>query len=82
LNMLWIASILVFLVNLPFGYWRSKTRKYSLQWILSIHIPVPFVIASRIILGLGWRLNTFPVLIGSFFAGQLVGAKLRRQRIR
>src|SRR5947209_7259767 len=29
-----------------------------------------FIIALRIFSGLGWRLITFPVLIGAFFAGQ------------
>jgi len=76
--MLWIASLLVFLINLPFGYWRSRVRRFSLQWILAVHAPVPLVIACRIFLGLGWHLVTFPVLIGSFFAGQFAGAKLRR----
>ena len=78
MNMLWIASILVFLINLPFGYWRSRVRKFSVQWVLAIHAPVPLVVACRIFLGLGWHLVTFPVLIGAFFAGQLAGAKLQR----
>ena len=77
MKMLGIASILVFIINLPFGYWRSRVRKFSLQWILAIHAPVPLVVACRILLGLGWHLITYPVLIASFFAGQLAGAKLK-----
>lgn len=73
---LWIASIIVFFINLPFGYWRSKVRRFSVPWILAIHTPVPLVIACRILLGLGWHFVTFPVLIGAFFAGQFVGSKL------
>ncbi len=76
--MLWIAAILVFLINLPFGYWRSRVRKFSAQWILAIHVPVPLVVACRIFMGLGWHLVTFPVLIGAFFAGQLAGAMTPR----
>lgn len=76
--MLWIASVLVFLINLPFGYWRSRVPRFSAQWILAIHAPVPLVIACRIFFGLGWHLITFPVLIGAFFAGQLAGARLQR----
>jgi len=72
--MLWVASILVFLVNLPFGYWRSRVRRFSMQWILAIHAPVPLVVACRMLLGLGWHLSTFPVLIGAFIAGQLAGS--------
>lgn len=78
MKILWIASILVFLINLPFGYWRSHTRKFSLPWILAIHAPVPLVIASRFLLGLGWHFITFPFLIGAFFAGQFAGGKLHR----
>jgi hypothetical protein len=73
-----IAAILVFLINIPFGYWRSRVRKFSAQWVLAIHIPVPLVVACRILLGLGWHLSTFPVFIGAFIAGQFAGGKLQR----
>ncbi|MFZ1729710.1 MAG: hypothetical protein WBQ23_09865 [Bacteroidota bacterium] len=77
--MILIAVILaVFTLNLPFGYWRSTTRKFSLHWVLSVHLPVPGVIALRIFSGLGWQLYTFPLLIGAFFTGQYVGSRLHR----
>ena len=76
MKLLLLAAILVFLINIPFGYWRSGVRKFSIQWVLAIHLPVPLVVACRIFLGLGWHLITFPVLIGAFFAGQLAGGKL------
>jgi hypothetical protein len=79
-KVLWIAAILVFLMNLPFGYWRSQVRKFSLQWILAIHAPVPLVVACRFLLGVGWHLITFPVLVGAFFAGQFTGGKLVKIR--
>jgi hypothetical protein len=75
---LWIASAIVFGVNLPFGYWRAKTRKYSLPWLLAIHLPVPIVISIRVLGGLGWHFMTFPLLVGSFFGGQWIGGRLRR----
>lgn len=77
LKLLAIAATIVFLLNIPFGYWRSKVRRFSTQWILAVHLPVPFAIACRLFLGLGWHFVTFPVLIGAFFAGQLAGSKLR-----
>jgi hypothetical protein len=77
LKLLSVAAIIVFLINIPFGYWRSRVRKFSLQWILAIHIPIPFAIACRLILGLGWHLSTFPVLISAFLIGQLAGGKLQ-----
>jgi hypothetical protein len=78
LKLLWIAGIFVFLLNMPFGYWRSRVPKFSLQWVLAVHMPVPFVILCRIFLGLGWQLSTFPILVGAFFAGQFAGGKLPR----
>ncbi len=78
--MLWIVAIVVFLVNLPFGYWRSRVTKFSIQWVLAIHLPVPIVVACRIYSGLGWQLVSFPVLIGAFFFGQYIGGALERMR--
>jgi hypothetical protein len=78
LRLLTISAVIVFLFNIPFGYWRSHTRKFSLQWLLAIHVPVPFIICVRLLLGLGWRPITFPVLIGAFFIGQFVGTKIQR----
>jgi len=72
------AAIIVFLLNLPFGYWRDNVKKFSLQWILSIHVPVPIVIALRFILGLGFAFITYPVLVGAFFLGQFIGTRIHK----
>ncbi|AFM41217.1 hypothetical protein Desaci_2258 [Desulfosporosinus acidiphilus SJ4] len=75
--MIWfIVSIIVILLNIPFGYWRENVKKFSLPWFLSVHLPVPIIIFLRLYFGLGWALFTFPILIGSYFAGQLLGARL------
>jgi len=71
-----IIAIIIFLMNVPFGYWRANVRKFSLQWALAIHIPVPFVILLRIYSNLGFAWQTYPVLVGAFFGGQFVGKKL------
>ncbi len=73
---LWIVAAIVFVLNLPFGIWRSRVRKFSLPWILAIHLPVPLVIACRIFSGLGWQLISFPIMIGAFCLGQFVGGRL------
>lgn len=73
---LWTVAAIVFFINLPFGFWRASVPKFSRQWILAIHLPVPFVIALRIFSGLGWAFITFPVLIGAFFLGQFIGGKI------
>jgi hypothetical protein len=74
---LWIVAGAVLTLNLPFGYWRSNVKRFSKQWFLAVHIPVPFVIALRILSGLGWRLITFPVMVGAFFTGQLLGGVIQ-----
>jgi hypothetical protein len=74
---LWTIAPLVFLLNLPFGYWRASVRKLSRQWFLAIHLPIPLVIALRIYSGLGFKPISFPVIVGAFFLGQLVGGKVR-----
>ena len=76
---LWIVAFAVFLVNLPFGYWRAQAPRFSRQWMLAIHLPVPAVIALRIFSGLGWQLISFPVLIGAFLLGQFCGSRLNRR---
>lgn len=73
---LWTVAIIVLILNLPFGYWRANVKKFSYQWFLAVHIPVPFIIAMRIFGGLGWQFVTFPVLVGAFFIGQLLGGLL------
>jgi hypothetical protein len=74
-----VASI-VFALNLPFGYWRANVTKFSRPWFLSVHLPVPLVIALRVFSGLGWQLITFPVMIGAFFLGQVAGSGLHVAR--
>lgn len=74
---LWTVALLVFLINLPFGYWRASARKLSRQWFLALHLSVPLVVALGVFSGLGWKPVSFPVLVGAFFLGQFVGGKVR-----
>jgi len=71
-----VIALIVFLMNVPFGYWRANVRKFSLQWALAIHIPVPFVIILRIYSNMGFAWQTYPVMVGAFFLGQYAGKKL------
>lgn len=70
--------LIVFLLNLPFGYLRSKSAKFSKQWMMAVHIPVPFIFLLRILSGFGWKI--IPLLMLSDIAGQFAGGKLRRFR--
>ena len=69
-----ILILAVFLLNLPFGYARSGTARFSRRWLLAVHLPVPFVILMRIFSGFGW--GVVPLLILADAAGQLLGGKL------
>ena len=73
-----IAVVLTFLVNLPFGFWRVGTRKFSLMWFLAVHGSVPIVVALRLGLGIPFHWTTLPPLVLAFFAGQIAGARMRR----
>jgi len=67
--------LIVFLINLPFGYMRSKAARFSRQWMMAIHIPVPFIFLLRVFSGLNW--TVIPLLLLSDIAGQLAGGKLK-----
>lgn len=77
---LWLTALAVFVLNIPFGYWRGNEKKFSLRWALAIHLPVPFVIALRFIAHLGFRFVTYPVLVGAFFGGQYTGGMIYKFR--
>jgi hypothetical protein len=72
-----LVTVAVILLNLPFGFWRAGVKRFSRPWFLAVHIPVPLIIGLRIVSGIGWRLVTFPLLVGAFCAGQFVGGRLR-----
>jgi len=76
----WPVALGVFVVNVPFGFWRAGVSRFSLPWFVAVHAPVPLVVLMRYAAGLGFQLWTFPVLVGAFFAGQLVGGRLRGVR--
>lgn len=73
---LFIVAISVFILNIPFGYWRANVKRYSFQWILAVHIPVLVAITLRITLSIGTAWYTFVLLVGAFFLGQLFGTHI------
>lgn len=72
-----MLALVVLALNVPFGYWRAGTRRFSVPWFLAVHLPVPVAIGLRIAVGGGLRLATLPVFVGAFFTGQFLGARLR-----
>ncbi len=73
---------LVVLLNLPFGYVRAGTKKFSVPWFVAVHAPVPLIVLLRIALGVGWRLGTVPLFIRAYAAGHLLGGEYRGWRTR
>lgn len=72
----------VFVVNLPFGYWREGVRKFSPAWFVAVHAAVPLVVLMRLALDIEWSLVILPLLVAAYFGGQAGGARLRRARSR
>jgi len=53
-----LLTIFAFIINMPFGYWRSNVRRFSLQFFLAIHIPVALIILFRILTDTGFEFET------------------------
>lgn len=78
-QMLNLANFLffAFLVNLPLGFLREPSRKYSLRWFLYIHLSIPFIIFVRLTYGFGW--DVIPLSVLCAVAGQIVGGSIYRR---
>ena len=70
------VTFMVFLVNLPFGYWRAGLKKLSPAWFVAIHAPVPLVVLLRWAFDLPFRWATLPLFVAAYVAGQAAGARL------
>jgi len=67
-------------INLPFGYWRATTRKFSPAWFIAVHAAVPLVVLARWLAGVSLAWTTAPVLVAAYFLGQSGGAWVRERR--
>lgn len=75
-----LVTIATFLINIPFGYWRANLNNKSLQRVLAIHIPVPFVVFLIIYSEIGFVFYTYPIIVAVYFLGQFAGVKLFKYR--
>lgn len=73
-----IVGSIIFFFNIPFGYWRANVKKFSFQWFLSIHLPIPFIILARVLTDLGFKWYTYIFTITAFFIGQYGGKIIYR----
>jgi hypothetical protein len=69
-----MLSAIALLLNLPFGYARIKTRKFSFRWFLCIHVPIPLIFVARIITHI--EIKYIPLLALAAIIGQIAGGKL------
>ncbi len=74
---LWVDMAVVFLLNVPFGYWRGNVKKLSPQWLMAVHIPVLLAILVRILSHLPFEPLTLAAMVLAFFTGQTSGQRLR-----
>jgi len=65
--------------NIPLGYLRETTRRYSLNWFVCIHLSIPFIIALRYTLNFGWEI--VPYSIAAAIIGQVIGSRYRRHKL-
>ena len=67
-------TLFTLLLNIPFGYLRSKSRKFSIPWILYIHLPVPLIIYLRHMAGISYYF--IPLMLAAAIFGQFTGGRL------
>jgi len=72
-----IVALITLALNIPFGWLRHKTEKFSKKWFLYIHLPIPFIVLCRILMGISIKFA--PALIATAVAGQFTGSSLRRK---
>ena len=73
-----LVSLTCFLVNLPLGMMRERSRKFSLPWILWVHASIPLIVALRIWLKL--HPLAIPINIASAVLGQFLGGAPEKKR--
>jgi len=71
--MITIILIIVLIINIPFGFWRTGLKRLSLKWFLAIHIPAAFSVTLKFIAGIEkkWWVIILSVVI--FLIGQYIG---------
>ncbi|MGD9809502.1 MAG: hypothetical protein AB7E76_03455 [Deferribacterales bacterium] len=71
--------IIAFILNLPFGWLRTYTRKFSIPWAVCIHAPIPMIAFIRIYTHTSWVY--IPLFFVFSIAGQIIGSRLKTRLI-
>lgn len=74
-----LVLIFIVLLNIPFGYWRANVKKFSVQWFLAIHLPVPYVAYLRQHTEFTWTGITILCFLAAYFIGQYLGSGLSKE---
>lgn len=74
-----VIFLAAFLLNIPFGYLREGSPKFSGKWFLWIHASIPFLVYLRIML----HTSKFfiPMAILAAVLGQIIGSRYRRKKM-
>ncbi len=72
--LLLIVLLLTIAINMPFGYVRKKTKKFSFKWFAYIHLPIPLIFLARVLSHLDFRY--IPLFVAAAVVGQIWGGRL------
>lgn len=72
-----ILLSIAFAGNLPLGYLRENSPKYSLRWIFYIHASIPLLVIVRQFYGFSW--HWIPVTLACAAIGQILGSWVWRR---
>jgi hypothetical protein len=74
-----LISLLAFAIlsNVPLGYIRQGSPKYSVRWFVYIHLSVPFIIGLRIANNISWQIIPFSIALA--VVGQMIGSRIYRR---
>jgi hypothetical protein len=67
-----------FVLTLPFGVWRSRCTKFTIQWWLAIHLIIPVIIIMRVWAGFSYAY--VPLFVLATVLGQIVGGRIPTSR--
>ena len=77
-----LLVFIVFIINIPFGFWRKSQKRFSVNWFLSIHIPVVISILLRYLCNIKFDWLYLLLFVLMFIAGQFSGKVLYNYRLK
>ena len=75
------VSFAVFLINVPFGFFRVRFKKFSRPWGRCIYLPIVIGIVLRRFI-FHWDWNGVPYLFSAAILGHVLGGIWGNRRLR